>query len=243
MTDSHATCEATQWTLVFRAAVENAEHGRPALEQIIRQYWKPLYSFARQRGLTPADAEDATQEFLSNLMDGRWLAQADPAKGRFRSYLLTSWKQFLIDQYRKENRIRRGGGMIRFSLDVAAGETAFQAASARQDNADLSFLRVWASSILDATAQRLSNDYAQRGHAVVCEALVPYLTSPIDQATYSDLSKQLGLSASSLRVALHRLRQRYGETLREVISETVEHPSEVDQELQELLRVLTSKSG
>jgi len=242
MSDSHAPCTTTQWTLVLRAATEDSDHGRPAFEQFVQRYWKPLYSFARQRGLSTSDAEDATQEFLSSLLDRSWLIQADPAKGRFRSFLLTTLKQFLIDRYRKEHRQRRGGDMRKWSLDVMAGERTFLMATAHQPDEDRSFMLAWANSILEATRMRLRNEYAGRANLRVHDALSPYLTLPIDQATYLNLSKQLDLSTSALRVALHRLRQRFGESLRDMISETVATPDEVDQELRELLDVLTARA-
>ncbi len=240
MYDSHVKCTTTRWTLVWRAASEDSDSGRPALEQFIVRYWKPLYSFARQRGLSSADAEDATQEFLSGVLDREWLLRADPARGRFRTYLLTSWKHFLVDQYRKKNRQRRGGDARTFSLDVNSSEREFQIISAQQPNADHFFTLAWANSILEETHQRLAAEYAKRGSHDLHQALSPHLTSPIDHSTYQGLSKQLGLSLSALRVALHRLRQRFGQTLREVVEETVEHPSEVDEELQELLKLMTS---
>lgn len=242
MSDSYSRCATTQWTLVMRAATEDSDHGRPALEQIVQRYWKPLYSFARQRGFSSSDAEDATQEFLSNLLDRQWLKKADPAKGKFRSYLLTSWKQFLIDQYRREQRQRRGGGMKKFSLDVVAGERVFQIASAQHPSEDRSFLLAWANNILEVARQRLTAEYTQRGNLSVLQSLGPYLTTPIDTAAYQKLAVELSISSSALRVTLHRLRQRFGETLREVVRETVESPEDVDQEIYELLEVLSGRA-
>ena len=131
--------------------------------------------------------------------------------------------------------------MRKLSLDMAAGEHAFQVAAARHASDDHSFLLAWANSILESAGQRLAAEYTQRGNMAVHTALCPYLSTPIDHSAYQELSQKLGMSASALRVALHRLRQRFGETLREVVGETVEHPDEVDQELQELLLVLTGK--
>lgn len=235
----YSRCSTTRWTLIFRAAAQDPVVNRQAIEQIVQRYWKPLYSFARQRGMSPEDAEDATQEFLAHLMQDHWLAKADPAKGKFRSFLLNAWKQFLIDQYRKEHRMRRGGNLQKLSLDRIAGEYAYQAVSTRQVSEEHSFLLAWANNVLETTSQRLATEYAQRDAAHLHRSLSPFLTSPIEPSTYQELSCGLGMTSSALRVALHRLRQRFGETLREVVGETVEHPEEIDQELHELWNVLT----
>ena len=122
LTASHEPFATTQWTLVWRAASDESQYARPALEEIMRRYWLPLYSSARRRGLSNQDAEDATQEFLSGIIDGRLLESADPAKGRFRTYLLTAWKRFLIDQNRKATAQRRGGQFTSFAIDFNSGE-------------------------------------------------------------------------------------------------------------------------
>ena len=228
----------TQWTLVWRAANEESGYGRPALTEIVKRYWHPLYSYARQKGLNGPDAEDATQEFLTRVFEGDLLSKADPAKGRFRSYLLAAWKRFLIDQYRKENRLKRGGQESMLSLDYAAGERQYLEVAAKEVDADRSFMIGWASSLLADVRQRMQNDYTARGKNLLFELLWSYLTTPIDAAEYDRLGKQMHLSASAVKVALHRLRQRFGETLRQVVGETVEDACEIDNEIQELLGVL-----
>lgn len=233
----------TQWTLVWRAAAEESGYGKPALGEIVRRYWHPLYSFARQHGLSPPDAEDATQEFLSGILDGDLLAKADPAKGRFRTYLLTAWKRFLIDQYRKSERQRRGGSMQSWSLDVAEGEQAWQSVIGSvgpqgQADSDQAFMLAWANDVLDEVRRRVLADYRARSREPLFQALSEHLTRPADNKDYERLSKALAMQPSAVKVALHRLRQRFGETLRQVIQETVDDSNEVDQEIAELLEVL-----
>lgn len=229
----------TQWTLVWQAAAEDSKHGRPALAEVIRRYWFPLYSYARRRGLSSEDAEDATQEFLSRVLEGNLLGSADPAKGKFRSYLLTAWKRFLIDAYRKQKAVQRGGRARVGSLDVVSGEKQWQALSLRDHDPDRVFMLGWANAVLDEVRLRLCVDYERSNRKSIFEALVPKLTTQLDAADYSQLASQLGVSLSSVKVALHRLRQRYGATLREVILETVDDPKDVDTELRELLQLLS----
>lgn len=239
MSNSNPQFATTQWTLVWKAAEEDSKHGRPALAEVIRRYWQPLYTFARKRGLGRQDAEDATQEFLSAVISGRLLEEADPAKGKFRSYLLTAWKRFLVDEYRKGRTLRRGGQAHVVSLDVQAGEQRWLELNSREPDPDRVFMRSWASSLFEEVHERLARDYSSNKRENVLQALLPSLTRNMDMAAYSELAEQLSLSPSAVKVALHRLRQRFGNYLREVVAETVEDPAEIDAELTELLDVLS----
>jgi RNA polymerase sigma-70 factor (ECF subfamily) len=230
----------TQWTLVWQAAAEDSQHGRPALAEVVKRYWLPLYSFARRRGLSSQDAEDATQEFLSRVMEGNLLGAADPAKGKFRTYLLTAWKRFLIDEYRKQGAARRGGAVQIASLDVACGEQQWLALRDRQSDPEQLFMLSWANTVLDETRQRLQADYRNSKRLPIFEVLHPKLTTQLDATAYAELAQQLSTSVSAVKVAMHRLRQRFGSTLREVIQETLDDPRDVDAELSELLRVMGS---
>lgn len=231
----------TQWTLVWQAASDDSNHSRPALEHFIQRYWQPLYYYARQNGLSQSDAEDATQEFLSEILDGKLLSQANPVKGRFRTYLLTAWKRFLVDEYRRAGRQKAGGNLRRWSIDTAASETGWQLSAGRTNEPDRAFTLAWANSVLEQVQKQLAKDYLERGRQMLFQLLWPLKTQPLDAAEYDRLAKQLTMSASSVKVAIHRLRQRYGETLRAVVAETVEDPSEVDRELAELLDALRSR--
>ncbi len=240
MSESNPQFATTQWTLVWRAAEEDSQHGRPALEEVIRRYWQPLYSFARRRGFSSEDAEDATQEFLSGVLNGRLLENADPAKGKFRTFLLFAWKRFLIDEFRKKNAQVRGGQAVTLSLDVGSGEKKWQELKSKAPDPERVFMLSWANSILDEVRERLRLTYAANNKAEVFEALAPKLTQSMDAAAYAALSRQLGLSSSAIKVALHRLRGRFGAAVREVVSETVDDPREVDIEISELIEILSS---
>lgn len=229
----------TQWTVVWKAAEEDSQHGRPALAEVVRRYWQPLYAFARRRGLSCEDAEDATQDFLSNVVNGNLLAAADPAKGKFRSYLLTAWKRFLIDQYRKQDASVRGGDVKLESLDLSAGEQHWRELSSRDSDPDKTFNLSWATSLLDEARRRIRDEYEAKGKTRLVEALLPRLTHSLDSADYVQLSAELEMSPGAIKVAMHRLRQRYGSALREVVIETVEDSGDVDAELNEMLRVLS----
>lgn len=233
----------TQWTLVWKAAEEDSQHGRPALAEVIRRYWRPLYGFARYRGLSSEDAEDATQEFLSSILDGRLLDEADPAKGKFRTYLLTAWKRFLVDEYRKKNAVKRGGEAKILSLDVPSGEDSFTHLQSKTPDPDQAFMVGWANSLLEDVKERLRNDYVRRDKAAVFDLLFPMLTHKLDASQYLLLSKQLAVSNSAVKVAMHRLRQRFGSCLRDAVQETIDDPQEIDAEINELLKVFALRNN
>lgn len=241
MTRQNPNFATTQWTLVWEAADEDSNVGRPALEELIRRYWQPLYNYARRQGLKREDAEDATQEFLSGVVSGRLLRTANPAKGKFRTFLLVAWKRFLIDQYRKRQTLRRGGDVKLVSLDFGTGERRWQDLEARESDPESLFALSWANSLLDEVRQRLEASYARRDRSQVFTVLMPRLTETLTKAQYDALAAELSLSPSAVKVALHRLRQRFGQTLREVVLETLDDPADIDTEIRELLSVLSTR--
>ena len=192
--------------------------------------------------MSSEDAEDATQDFLSGVVEGSFLASADPAKGKFRSYLLVAWKRFLVDQFRKQNALKRGGESQHFSIDVGSGEKQWLELEGREPDADRVFLRSWARSLLDEAKQRLRQEYYARNKSRLLESLLPLLTSTVDAKLRRDLASELEISDGAVKVALHRMRQKFGESLRGVVAETVEDQLEVDAELDELLAILKSST-
>ncbi len=241
MTRPHSNFATTHWTLVWQAAHEDSHGGRSALEELIRRYWYPLYGFARRRGMSREDAEDATQEFLSRVVHGDLLRSADPTKGKFRTYLLVAWKRFLVDEFRKQRSLRRGGDLQKLALDFGSGEERWLELKSREPDPDRWFALSWADTLLDEVRQRLRAAYASRDREVVCAVLISRLTESLTKDDYDQLGSELSLSPSAVKVALHRLRQRFGQTLREVILETLDDPAEIDAEITELLSVLSEQ--
>ena len=240
LTEPNPQFATTQWTLVWNAAKEDPQHGRPALDGLIRCYWHPLYSFARRQGLSREDAEDATQEFLSGVVRGDLLRSADPAKGRFRTFLLVAWKRFLIDEFRRGQTLRRGGDVKLVSLDFGSGEQCWLELESREPDPDRLYALSWANSLLDEVRSRLQASYSLRDRSTVYEVLIPRLTEPLTKPDYDSLANELSLSPSAVKVALHRLRQRFGQKLREVVLETLDDATEVDAEMAELRSILSS---
>lgn len=231
----------TQWTLVWEASKEDSKAGRPALEEIIRRYWEPLYGFARRRGLSREDAEDATQDFLESLVSGDLLETADPARGKFRAFLLQAWRRFLVDNFRKKRAIKRGGNARTLSLDFVHGERRWQELESREPDPDRLFNLTWANSLLDEVRGRLHERYSSKERAQVLRTLLPRLTDSLARSEYERLAEQLSINASAVKVAMHRLRERFGQTLREVVSETIDNSDDIDSELNELLQIMSGR--
>lgn len=238
MTEQNLRFATTQWTLVWDAAKEDTKLGRPALEELVQRYWYPLYSFARRQGVNREDAEDATQEFMSGMVRGDLLRTANPAKGKFRTFLLVAWKRFLIDDYRRRQTVRRGGNAKLISLDFEPSEKRWLELESREPDPERLFSQSWANCLLDEVRKRLLESYSRRDRSAIFSALVPQLTQSLTKSEYDQLADRLSLSPSAVKVALYRLRQRFGQTLREVVLETLDDATEIDAELAELRSVL-----
>jgi RNA polymerase sigma-70 factor (ECF subfamily) len=236
--DQRGGFETTRWTIVVRAAVEDPRGQRPALASLFECYQQPLYGFARARGMTHDDAVDALQDFFCDLLDGSTLAVADPHRGRFRAFLLTLWKRFLTDQYRRRSAQKRGGATAPLSIHVVA-DPHFDAMllKGNSDPTDV-FDRQWADTLLEAARRQLEEDYRQRGREKLVSQLFPYLTAPLNAEDTDQLSRTLELSPTAIKVALHRLRNRFGQVLRGLVAQTVDDPAEVDAEIDSLLATL-----
>lgn len=242
LTSSAAVFATTQWTLVWKAASEDSSVGRTALEQIVKRNWQPLYSYARRKGLCREDAEDATQEFLHEIIRGDFLQKLDPAKGKFRAYLLTAWKRFLIDEHRQRKAAKRGGELEIFRLDFDDGERSWLLIESRQTDPERAFHLSWAQGLLAEARTRLESEYDTAGRRETLAALSPFLTSSPSATNYTAICDQLKLTLGAAKVALHRLRSRYGHALRSVVLETIDDPDELDSEIEELVKIMAENS-
>ena len=228
----------THWSVVLQAGQEHSPQTAAALESLCRSYWYPLYAYVRRQGHPPDDAQDLTQEFFARLLDRKSLRMADRNRGRFRSFLLTSLKHFLINEWNKANREKRGGGRQIISLDVEKTETRFQAEPADQSSPDKAFERRWAMVLLDRVLDQLQDEFAVAERLPVFEALKSFLTGDENESSYAEIGQRLGMTAGNLKVTIHRLRRRYRELLREEIARTVDDPDAIDAEMRELFAAL-----
>ena len=238
------TFASTHWSVVLAAGESQAdlEIAQAALAELCQTYWAPLYSFVRTRGYTVHDAQDLTQSFFAYLIGHKIYARADRQKGRFRSFLLASLKNFLADASDRERTLKRGGGQNFLPLheeQAKEAESLFQTHSATSSE-DRLFDRSWAEALVAAALERVSADYKRQAKEKLFSELRFFLTSGSDPPpTYAELAVRLGMTESTLRSHVTRLRAGYREALRAEVRRTVDTEAQVDEELHELLRVLT----
>jgi RNA polymerase sigma-70 factor (ECF subfamily) len=229
----------TRWTLVVAAGAPDRKEARSALVSLCEGYWYPLYAYLRRRGYPAEQAQDLTQEFFMHVLEGRYLDRADPEKGRFRSFLLTSLKFFVADEEDRRRALKRGGGAV-LPLEFSSGEERYQREPAHDETPARIFERRWALSVLDRVVEKLRDEFLQHGRSEHFERLKVFLLGKSD-APYAALAREMNTSEGGLKVAIHRLRKRYRELFREEIADTVADPAEVESELRFLAAVLTTK--
>jgi RNA polymerase sigma-70 factor (ECF subfamily) len=227
----------THWSLVVSARASDTTQARNALEKLCRAYWFPIYAFVRRQGNDPHDAQDLTQEFFARLLEKNQIAGANPVKGRFRSFLLGALKHFLANEWHKARAQKRGGGQIPIPIDATAeSKCGFEPADAL--TAEKIYERRWALTLLDQVLRRLRDEYTRDSKENLFEQLKPTLTEASRTVAYADIAAQLGTSEGAVKVAVHRLRQRYREVLRAEIADTVASPGEVEDEIRNLFAAL-----
>jgi RNA polymerase sigma factor (sigma-70 family) len=229
----------TRWTLVVAAGDPQRKEARSALSSLCEQYWYPLYAYLRRRGYPAEQAQDLTQEFFVRVLEGRYLDRADPVKGRFRSFILTSLKFFVADEEDRQRARKRGGGLL-VPLEFSSGEERYQREPAHDETPERIFERRWALSLLDLVVEKLRDEFVHHGRPDHFERLKVFLLGQSD-APYAALAREMNTSEGALKVAIHRLRKRYRELLRQEIADTVADPAEVESELRYLAAVLARK--
>ena len=228
----------THWSMVLAAGRSDTTHARAALEKLCQAYWYPLYAYVRRRGHSPEDAKDLTQEFFARLLERNWVGRADQQKGRFRSFLLSAMNHFLADEWDKARAQKRGGGMTPVPLQFDTAETRYGHEPVDNVTPEHSYERRWALTLLEEVLQRLRSEYEQEGRTELFTALHPCLVGDRTAQPYAELATKLGVSEGTVKSAVHRLRQRYRELLRDEIAQTVAELGEVDAELRYLFAVL-----
>jgi RNA polymerase sigma-70 factor (ECF subfamily) len=230
----------TRWTLVAAAAADSSDPQRQeALGDLCQAYWPPLYAFLRRRGHSPEDAQDLTQGFFARVLERRDFSAADPTRGRFRSFLLSALQHYAINEHERASTVKRGGRVQRLSLDFEEVERTYVLEARHDDSPDRVFNRKWAAISLDRALGRLRDECHTLGKGALADALLPYLTDTGQLPAYRTVAEQLGLTEGATKVAVHRLRQRFGAILRLEIAETVLAPADVDDEVRELIRALS----
>jgi RNA polymerase sigma-70 factor (ECF subfamily) len=231
----------THWSLVAAARPGEASEtrAREALEALCRAYWYPLYAFVRHRGYSSDDAQDLTQAFFARIIETGGFASADPQRGRFRSYLLGAMKHFLANEWHRGQAQKRGGRVRVIEWDALDPEARF-AASTQMDDPEHLFDREWALETVSGALQSLCDEMVKAGKAEQFNALKGSLTGE-DDAPRQEIATRLDMSEGAVKVAVHRLRQRYRTLLRTAIAETVSNEADLDDEMRHLVAVLRSR--
>jgi RNA polymerase sigma-70 factor (ECF subfamily) len=227
----------TRWSLVAAARDPAAPESRQALADLCAAYWYPVYAYVRRRGHDHHQAQDLTQAFFARLLEKNDLADADRTRGRFRSFLLTACQHFLANQYDHAKAKKRGGGRSHVALDFSDADQRYSHEPAHDDTPERLFDRRWALDLLDRALSELRSEYGDSGRGKLFEALKGTLTGGAEEA-YADLAERLAMTEGAVKVAVHRLRQRYRDRLRAAIAETVEKPEDVDGEVRDLFAAL-----
>lgn len=231
-----ARFHTTRWSLVARSAADDTTTARRALGELCEQYWFPLYAHARRSGRDDGDASDLVQAFCAQLLEHGGLDHATPAAGRFRHYLLGAFTNFVRNTARERRAAKRGGDVTTWPWHEAAARYSLE--TREQDAPDRVFERRWAFAILDRAMARLRDDHATPGRRDLWNALQPSLLADGPRGELARLAERLGSSEGALRVALHRMRQRWRELVRDEVAQTVADPADIDDELRALQSAL-----
>jgi RNA polymerase sigma factor (sigma-70 family) len=228
----------TRWSQVIAAGDARTPDAGEALARLCELYWYPLYAYVRRWGYDADEAQDLTQEFFSRLLEKHYLRDADPARGRFRSFLLASLKHFLSNERDRVNAVKRGGRATVLPLEFESAEGRYSLEPPDAETPETVYERRWALTLLERTLGRLRAEFEGAGRQALFSRLEGHLTGEQDTVPYAELGRELGMSEGAIKVAVHRLRRRFGALLRAEILETVSDPDEVDEEIRYLFQAL-----
>jgi len=228
----------TNWSNVLAARGTSDDASRNALAELCESYWYPLYAFVRRIGYNSHDAQDVTQAFFARLLERDYLGQADRERGRFRSFLLASFKHFLAEQRRDARAQKRGGGKPILSLDFRGAESRYGFEPADNLTPEGAYERQWAMAVLNQALGRLEMEFERAGKGPLFARLKDCLTNPSSSMTFAETGAVLNMAEGTVKVAAHRLRRRYRELLKEEVARTIGDCGDIDDELRELFRVL-----
>jgi RNA polymerase sigma-70 factor (ECF subfamily) len=227
----------TRWTLVLNSGDERGTaRAEKAIEELCRAYWYPIYVFIRRRGYQRDDAEDLTQTFFTRLLEKGTLAAARRERGRFRTFILATLKHFLADERDERRALKRGGGRV-LSLEWETADTRYRIEPVDARTPEKAFERKWALSLIERAIERLGEECRAAGQEYLFARFGPCIAGE-GTVSYARLGESLGMSEGAVKVAVHRLRKRYRQHLREEIAHTVERPDEIEEELRYLKQIL-----
>lgn len=236
-----ASFATTRWSIVLRAGrLADSHDTRQALNDLIECYWYPLYAFCRRQGNNDHDAMDLTQGFFTHLLGSEALESVSPEKGRFRSFLLASFKNYMANQRRAASTIRRGGAAIMLSLTAADFQERYDREPVNLETPELLYDRSWVQTLLHRVRVRLAEEYHHAGKSELYALLEPHLTHSGDDAIpRAEIGHRLNLSPAAVSMSIHRMRRTYGELLRQEVAATLDDPGDVEDELRTLMALVS----
>ena len=234
-----AVFATTHWSVVLGAADSSAPSAHEALENLCRTYWYPLYAYVRRQGHSPEDAQDLTQAFFARFIEKKSFRLASRERGRFRTFLLTSLKNFLINEWDRARAAKRGGGTTHLPLDRIAAENLYGREPSHDVTAEKIYERTWAMAVLDQVRARLQAEYAAEGKADRFAQLESFLPGEKSEMSYAEAARLLGAAEGTVKSDVHRLKKRYRELLRAEIANTVSTAAEINDELRHLIDVMS----
>lgn len=228
----------THWSLVLAAGAETGAGANEALARLCELYWYPVYAFVRRQGYSADDAADLTQGFFARVLEKSYLRDADPQKGRFRSFLLGCLRHFLSNERDRARALKRGGESVLVSLEQETAEGRYLVEPRDELTPEKIFDRRWALTLLDQTLSRLRDEHVARGKLAVFDELKGFLTGDSADVPHASVAKALGVTEGAAKVAIHRLRRRFRNLLMEEVASTVADPGDVNDEIRHLLRAV-----
>jgi RNA polymerase sigma factor (sigma-70 family) len=230
-----ARFDTTNWSVVLKAGSDDSATAREALATLCEAYWYPVYAMVRRYGHGAADAEDLTQDYFARFLEKGYAKELRPQHGRFRSFLLVSVRNFLHNERDRARAAKRGGGQSPISLDGTAADQRYALEPTEAATPETVFERAWANAVLARALTRLEAEVSKAEGTERFEQLKPHLTGDEPSQAYRELAEEWGVGESAVRVAIHRLRKRFGRLLRDEIASTVADPADVGEELRHLL--------
>ena len=230
--------ETTQWNVVIAAGQEETAESREALAKLCEKYWRPLYSFARRKGHSVQDAQDLTQGFFAKLLEKGYLKSVQRDKGRFRSFLLMALKRYMANEWNRAQAKKRGAGLPNLSLDYQAEEGSYKLEPADKLTPERIYEKRWATTLLNEVLSRVEEEYVAAGKGKLYLHIRAFLTVEQPREPYSEVAASLAMSEGAVKVAVHRLRKRFAERLREEIAHTLADTENVEDEIKYLISVL-----
>jgi len=227
----------THWSVIALAGGAEGDSAAAALSALCRTYWRPLHAFVRRRGHDDEEAKDLTQAFFAMLLKRNDMTTASRERGRFRTYLLSAMTNFLANDWRDSQRLKRGGGESPISLDDMMNSEASSPAS--DDSPERDYDRQWVRALLTRVLERMTQEAAATGRAETFAVLKTFLTGDKGELSYTQAATKLGMTEAAIKPAIHRLRLRYGEVFREEVAHTIADPEDLEQEIKHLLAVMS----